>query len=244
MIELVIFSFFAGALTVLAPCILPLIPVLLGASTNNSEQKSIKRPIVIIASLITSIIIFTLLLRSTTALLGVPTEIWSIISGTIILLFGINSLFPSLWEQFILFTKLYSLSNKGMAGAQDNPGYKKDIMLGAALGPVFNSCSPTYALIIAVLLPASFASGLLYLSAYSIGLGAVLLLVVIFGQSLISKIKWMSKPSGVFQKAVGVLFIIVGVIIIFGVEKDIQAAILESGIYGPIESIEKSFLNE
>ena len=50
-------------------------------------------------------------------------------------------------------------------------------MIGAALGPVFSSCSPTYALIVATVLPQSFLSGLFYISVYVIGLALMLLLV-------------------------------------------------------------------
>lgn len=244
MIELITFSFFAGVLTVLAPCILPLIPVVIGASTSNSngdEKKSIKHPLVIITSLVVSIIVFTLLLKATTALLGVPSYVWSLISGIIILLFGINILFPTLWEHVLLSTNLQLVANKRMSSAQTHSGYKKDILLGAALGPVFNSCSPTYLLIVAVLLPASFISGLTYLLAYAIGLGAILLLIAIFGSTLVSKIRWMSNPNGIFQKFIGVLFVVVGMLIVFGIDKQIQTAILDSGVYKPIESFEKSF---
>ncbi len=97
MIELYIISFVAGILTVLAPCILPLLPVVIGGSTLGQDDKqkvSLKRPITIIISLVVSIILFTLLLKFTTALLGVPSQVWTIIAGGIILLFGINLLFP------------------------------------------------------------------------------------------------------------------------------------------------------
>lgn len=123
-------------------------------------------------------------------------------------------------------------------------GIKKDILLGAALGPVFNSCSPTYALIIAVLLPASFTSGIVYLLAYCIGLGAILLLLAIFGQALIAKIKWMSNPHGIFQKLIALTFVVVGLLILFGIDKQIQAEVLERGWYAPIESIEQGFMKQ
>lgn len=246
MIELIIFSFFAGVLTVLAPCILPLIPVVIGASTSAIKSEgsapNIKRPLVIISSLVISIFIFTLLLRSTTALLGIPTAVWSAISGLIIILFGINILLPSVWERFLLATRLHLIANRKMAQAQSRSGLKKDILLGAALGPVFNSCSPTYALIVAVLLPASFSSGTLYLLAYCIGLGAILLLLAIFGQTLIARIKWMSNPRGAFQKILGIIFVTVGLIIVLGIDKQIQTTILDRGWYAPIESLEKSFM--
>ncbi|USN58208.1 MAG: hypothetical protein H6767_08005 [Candidatus Peribacteria bacterium] len=40
------------------------------------------------------------------------------------------------------------------------------ILVGISLGPVFSSCSPTYAIILAVILPTSFLFGLVNLFAY------------------------------------------------------------------------------
>ena len=244
MIELYVVSFVAGILTVLAPCILPLLPIVIGGvSMQNGSKKtvSLKHPLVIIASLVASIIIFTLLLKATTALLGVPTVVWSVISGGIVLLFGINLLFPTLWEKFMLATGLSIVANRLMGQSQTQSGYKKDILLGAALGPVFNSCSPTYALIVAVILPSSFLTGLSYLAAYAIGLGLILLLVSVFGSALVHKLKWMSNPHGVFQKTIGAVFIVVGIGIILGFDKSIQTYVLENGWYDPIMKLEESF---
>lgn len=244
MIELFIVSFVAGILTVLAPCILPLLPVIIGGSSlhqNNDKKVSLKQPLVIIASLVVSIILFTLLLKATTALLGIPTAVWSVISGGIVLLFGITLLFPVLWEKFMVATRLNLLANRFMGQSNGKTGIKKDILLGAALGPVFNSCSPTYALIVAVILPASFVSGVGYLIAYCVGLGTILFLISIFGRVLVNKMKWMSNPRGVFQKVIGSLFIIVGITVMFGLDKQVQTYVLENGWYDPIMRIEESF---
>lgn len=244
MIELFIVSFVAGILTVLAPCILPLLPVIIGGSsldTTSEKKVSLKKPLVIITSLIVSIILFTLLLKATTLLLGIPTAVWSVISGGIVLLFGITILFPSLWEKVAVATRLNLLGNRVMGTSRDERGVKKDILLGAALGPIFNSCSPTYALIVAVILPASFITGLGYLIAYCIGLGTILFLISIFGRVLVNKMKWMSNPHGIFQKTIGVLFIVVGISVIFGLEKRVQTYVLDNGWYNPIMQIEESF---
>lgn len=244
MIEIYIVSFVAGILTVLAPCILPLLPVIVGGSTlhgNNQVKPSLKHPFVIVLSLVVSVVLFTLLLKFTTALLGIPTMVWSFISGGIILLFGINLLIPSLWENVMTKTGLQATSNRMMSRSQSNTGVKKDILLGFSLGPVFNSCSPTYALIVAVILPTSFALGLGYLFAYAIGLGLILLLISIFGRVLVAKLKWVSNPNGVFQKVIGIIFIAVGLVVIFGIDKQIQSFVLQSGWYDPIIKIEESF---
>ena len=244
MIELFIVSFVAGILTVLAPCILPILPIIIGGSTlgqNDQKKVSLKSPLIIIGSLLVSIILFTLLLKATTAFLGIPTAVWAIISGSIVLLFGITIVFPVLWEKFMIATRLNLVANRLMGQSQGKKGIKKDILLGAALGPVFNSCSPTYALIVAVILPVSFISGVGYLIAYCLGLGLTLLLISIFGRVLVNKMKWMSNPRGAFQKVIGILFIIVGIAVIFGLDKQAQTYVLENGWYDPIMRIEESF---
>jgi cytochrome c-type biogenesis protein len=146
-----------------------------------------------------------------------------------------------LWEKFMIMTGLATMSTRLMGSSQGKVGYKKDILLGAALGPGFNSCSPTYALIVAVILPASFIAGFGYLVAYSAGLGLILLLISIFGRLLVNKMKWMSNPRGAFQKVIGVIFITVGIFVILGVDKNVQTYVLQNGWYDPIIRIEESF---
>lgn len=245
MIELFIISFIAGVLTVAAPCILPFLPVIIGGSVIHGEavkeRRSLKHPLIIVTSLAVSIVIFSLLFKATTVFLGIPTAVWSVVSGSIILLFGVTLLFPSLWEKLMIATGWQAGANRLLARSQQETGVKKDILLGAALGPVFNSCSPTYALIIAVVLPTSFFLGTLYLIAYALGLAAILLLLSIFGRSLANKLKWMSNPKGIFKKVIAGLFIIVGLAVMFGLDKSAQTYILENGWYDPIMHIEESF---
>lgn len=236
--ELLIVSFIAGVLTILAPCILPLLPVIIGGSATGA--KSLRAPLIITISLALSVVIFTLLLKASTALLGVPTLVWQIISGVLILVFGLQMAWPSWWEK--LAVKLNLSSNRLLGKASQQKGISREILMGAALGPVFSSCSPTYALIVASVLPASFGQGLTYLVAYAVGLSVMLLLVALLGQQFVSKLGWASNPHGWFKRTIGLLFIIVGLGIIFGLDKQLQALILESGLYNPISDLEHTFM--
>jgi cytochrome c-type biogenesis protein len=239
--HLLVVSYFAGVLTVAAPCVLPLLPVIVGGSITVENSKARWwRPLAIAASLAGSVIIFTLLLKATTSLLGVPQIVWNTISGVIVLLFGLTMLFPHLWEWFALKSRLYEQSTKLMQQTgRTHPGLGKDILLGASLGPVFSSCNPTYALIVAVVLPASFYQGFVYLVAYALGLASILLLIAIAGQSLVRRLGWLSNPSGMFRKVVGVLFIIVGLAVLTGLDRNFQSYVLEQGWYDPIMKIEQ-----
>lgn len=240
MLGLIILSFIAGVLTVAAPCILPLLPVIVGGSAVRAGERRWLRPVVIALSLAGSVVVFTLLLKATTALLGVPQTVWNIISGGIVLLFGINLLWPVLWEKFALASGFYGKSNQLLGASGKHQGLAGDILLGAALGPVFSSCSPTYALIVAAILPQSFSEGMVLLLAYAAGLAAILLLIAIAGQALVSRLGWAANPKGWFRRTVGVLFILVGLAVIFGFDKTVQTFVLEQGWYDPIKHIEES----
>ncbi|KKW05134.1 MAG: Cytochrome c biogenesis protein, transmembrane region [Candidatus Saccharibacteria bacterium GW2011_GWC2_48_9] len=240
---LLIVSFLAGVLTVAAPCILPLIPVIVGGSIVRDGQKlSMIRPLVITASLAVSIILFTLALKLSTTLLGVPSMALQYLSGIIIVLFGINLLLPNLWETIAIKLRLQPKSMQTIASSQRRGGLKGDILLGAALGPIFSSCSPTYALIVAAVLPQSFGIGLLYLVAYVVGLAGTLLMVVYLGREFARKIGWLAKPNSVFIRVVGILLIATGAFIIFGIDKHLQTFILEQGWYAPIEHLEQRLM--
>lgn len=164
------------------------------------------------------------------------------IASGIIIAFGINLLLPSLWEQLVVKAGLQSRSMKGLAKSQQHKGVVGDILLGAALGPVFSSCSPTYALIVAAVLPQSFGLGLLYLSVYAIGLSLMLLLIAYIGGSFVRSLGWLTRPNGMFSRVIGVLFIITGLLILFGADKYVQSYVLDKGWYAPIERLDKSLM--
>ena len=218
-------SFIAGLLTVLAPCILPLLPVVVGASTARSKAS----PFVIVGSLALSIILFTYLLKFSTVFIMVPPEVWKYLSGGILVLFGLTLLFPALWERIPGINKLSSNSNKLVGTGYRQKSFGGDVIIGAALGPVFSSCSPTYFVILASVLPASFALGTLYLLAYAAGLSLVLLLIALLGQKFADRLTGLSDSRGWFKRAVGILFIVIGILIVSGHEKKLELWLLESG---------------
>lgn len=84
MSTIIIISFLAGVLTVLAPCVLPLLPVILGGGLAGTSRK---RPYIIIASLIVSLMFFTILLKASTLLITVEPKVWDYISGGLLVLF-------------------------------------------------------------------------------------------------------------------------------------------------------------
>lgn len=222
---LLVIAFLSGILTVLAPCVLPLLPVILGASAEDKNSKKI--PLIVITSLSVSILVFSLLLKASTLLIDVPASFWKSVSGGLLILLGMITIFPNIWKNIANKLWFSNGANSLLQSGSQKQGIWKYIWLGAALGPVFSSCSPTYSLILAIILPASFAFGLLALIFYILGLAFVLFLIAILGQKFLKNVKWISKPNGVFKKVLGVIFLLIGLAIISGVDKKIEAKILD-----------------
>jgi len=219
-------SFIAGILTVLAPCVLPLLPVIVGGSVTTGSRK---RAYTICISLGASVILFTLLLKASTALINIPQEVWQWISGGVLMLFGASMLFPRLWNSLPFVNTLNRSSNQLLASGYQRGSLWGDIIMGAALGPVFASCSPTYFVVLATVLPASFFMGLLDLLAYAVGLSGFLLIIALAGQKLVDRLGITIEPGGWFRRALGVLFLVVGLLIVSGVEKRVESWLLERG---------------
>ena len=240
-------SFLGGFLTVLAPCILPLLPVLLSvsilkkpSSTSVSSDHIGHNPYLVIVGLLTSVFVFSILLKATTLFLPVPQMVWSILSGLLVAVFGLLLLKPTWWD--VLMVKLggSQRSQATMQNVSTRNGLVADFLLGAALGPVFNSCSPSYALIVAVLIPASLVTGLLYLVSYVAGLGVALLLIVWFGRHFVSRVSFIANPHGWFRALLGILLILVGLAIMTGFDKQIETYALDRGWYDVIIQLEQN----
>lgn len=222
-------SFIAGVLTVLAPCILPLLPVIIGGSISDGENRHKSSTIII--SLIVSIVLFTLILKFSTAFVSIPPIVWKAISGGILILFGLTATFPGLWERLPFVNKFSVRSNKLVGKGMMKKGMGSDILIGAALGPVFSSCSPTYFVILATVLPVSFGKGVLYLVVYALGLGIMLLLISRLGQRFTNKLTNISDPRSWFKRGLGVLFILVGIFVLSGLDKKVQSAVVNGGFF-------------
>lgn len=244
--ELLLLSFIAGVLTVLAPCVLPLLPVIIGGSVADGK---IIRPIIITTSLAVSIVVFTLLLKASTLFIDIPQAFWTYFSGGIILLFALSLLFPITWAkmQSKLVPARLSIKHKSEKVAFEQSkkdGYGSMILLGAALGPVFASCSPTYFLILGTVLPQNFFTGLVYLIVYAIGLALVMFIVAFAGQKTLGRLNGLSNPHGWFKRTLGILFLIVALAILTGFDKQLEAKILESDTFLKLTNFEESLIEK
>ena len=230
-------SFLAGILTILSPCVLPLLPLIV---SGVDEEKSLARPLAIIFSLGASVVVFTLLLKATETLIGVPDSFWGWFSGGVLVVFGLSILLPAVWDQLVAKLRFKSQAQQLLGAGLSRKGWTGYLVVGFALGPIFFSCSPAYFAITSVALPSSPTTGLIYLGVYVLGLMLVLLLIGLGGQAVANRLGFLSNPQGWFKRSVGVLLVVTGLIVITGFYKDIEIWLLDTGVYDPVINLEQN----
>jgi len=242
MLFFLLISILAGVLTVLAPCVLPLLPIIIGSSDTEGKKRISGKSLRIIASLAASVVVFTLVLKASTLLIDIPNSFWAILSGVVLVVLGLTMIFPNLWAKIPLVNLIKNSGNRGLAKGHQKHNKTGDYIVGVSLGPVFSTCSPTYLFIIATVLPASYSVGIVYLLGFTLGLVFSLLLVAYFGQYIVTKFTKNSQKAETIKKIFGFLILIVGLAIATGLDKEIETKILDSG-YGATINFEEKLID-
>ncbi len=220
---LIIISFLAGILSVLAPCVLPVIPVIFSGSLAGNKGSQTRR---IIVSMMISIVLFTFLLKVSTLFISIDPHFWTTVSSAIIMLYGLVLIFPQVWEKLSMWLRLDRVNT-----LSDQASHKQwvwgDILLGASLWPIFSTCSPTYALLFSTVLPINLTLGLICMIAYALGFGGFLWILVKGGKSLIKKFYGVSDSHSLLKKVLGIILLITWLLIFTGHIKKLETAFLD-----------------
>jgi len=193
-------AFGAGVLSVLSPCILPLLPAVLASSAGKGKL----RPLAIVLGVSIS---FTLMGVVTSAF-GAAFQAYmgqlKILAELMIITMGLAMLFEiSLFNAFARFPLLAGMNDKGPISG---------LLLGLSLGVLWIPCvGPILASILTmVALEGSATSGALTLSIYSAGFAVPMLLLAYSAHLSTSKIKLISRYDVAFKKGAGIVLILVG----------------------------------
>jgi cytochrome c-type biogenesis protein len=213
------------------------LPVILAGSLT---EKKWWYPYLITLSLALSIVLFTVLLKASTVFIDIPSSFWKYVSGGILVFLGLVYIFPHVWSRIAEIFQ-FSKSNTKLDDAQNiwNP-FLRAIVTGAVLWPVFSTCSPTYTLLLATVFPVSFIAGVGYTLIYALWLSLMLVLIALGGRSIVSRFRFIADERWRFKRILGMIFLLVGLAIVSGLDKKIETAILENY---DIPSIETNVIN-
>jgi cytochrome c biogenesis protein CcdA/thiol-disulfide isomerase/thioredoxin len=223
MILLLGFAFLAGIVTILSPCILPILPIVLSGSVGRGKRK----PLGIILGFIFSFTILTLFLTKLVQLTDIPAYTLRIIAAFILLLFGI-SLFTPAFQTLVekLFTKLSAFTPK----ANPNAGFMGGFVIGLTIGVVWAPCvGPIMASVIALAATSSVTTATFLITlSYAIGSGISMFLIMIGGRGLLNKVPGLLSNTIKIQKGFGIIMVLFAIGIFFHLDTNFEAFIASS----------------
>lgn len=216
-------AFIAGVVTILSPCVLPLLPVILASSTLEGRS----RPVGLIIGFAVFFTGITLLLSLLVRQLSIPPDFHRASSAVIFIAMGLLLAVPPLKSSFEYATSRLTAC---FASAGDkSSGFGGGFITGAGLGLAWTPCvGPIMASVITLALnqQTTIASGLTAL-AFSFGTALPMGMAVLFGNKLYSRIVFLKKHSSAIQQIMGVLILIVGIAIWLGFDRVLQVALLQ-----------------
>jgi cytochrome c-type biogenesis protein len=221
------FSFIAGLLTTLSPCVLPILPFLLGSALRKNK----KAPLYMILGLAVSFVVVGFTISRFGTLLGLDGE--QIRKGSAIFLILTSVFFLTKKIQSLISEKLTRFANIGSSASNkwklDETSNWDSILLGGLLGVIWSPCAgPTLGVAVSLASQEGAAvDALKIMITYALGAAIPMLLIAYglrsFFQKYQGKIIGFAESSKFFFR---IILLLAGVFIFFGIDKAVEAFLL------------------
>jgi len=220
-------AFLAGLLSILSPCVLPLVPIVLGAAIAAHPLGAVA----LAAGLATSFTGLGLLLALAGFGIGIDADVFRLGAAAVMVVLGVLLIVPS-WQMRLAAAggpvsnwadrHLGRLASSGLAG---------QFAIGLVLGAVWSPCvGPTLG---AASLLASQGRDLLRVGltmiAFGIGAALPLALLGLLSGAALARVRSGLLSAGKLGKALlGTAFVLVGIAVVSGVDKSIEAMLVNA----------------
>lgn len=227
-------SYVAGLLAMANPCVLPMLPIILASALEGSKRG----PFALAAGLCVSFTVFGSFITALTQSAGLSPDIIRMGAAIILVIFGAVMLSPLMQRQMsaALATGTGSLStatNNAIDDIQEGDGSSGlwgQFLTGCLLGVLWVPCTgPTLGAAITL---ASQSPGALdavaIMAAFGLGSATIVILLALGTRSAIATRKEMLMTVSTYARPViGILFISLGALILSGLDKQIEIALLD-----------------
>lgn len=222
MIILLVFAFLAGVVTILSPCILPILPIILSATVDSSGYR---RPLGIVTGFVLSFTFFTLFLSSIVGYLGIPAEFLRTLSIAVLALFGLSLMTPRVQH---LLEQLFSRLGAFTSRTTGRSGFGGGVVIGLSLGLLWTPCvGPILASVISLALTGEVSGqAFLITLAYSVGTAIPMFGITLAGSHALQRVPWLVKNGQRVQRSFGVVMIATALAIFFNLDRSFQTYVL------------------
>ncbi len=216
-------TFLEGIITFISPCVLPLLPVYIlyfaGDQAEKKTKKSIENALGFVAGFTILFMLLGLFAGSIGAFLIRYQTAVNIVTGLIVILFGIH---------YTGILRIGFLNKTVKLNTEIKPN---NVFSSALFGAVFavgwSPCTGAF-LGSAMMMAASqtgWVSGMLLLLSYSLGLGVPFVLCAVLIDQLKGAFAFIKKHYRVINMVCGIFLILIGILMMTGIFSKITAAL-------------------
>lgn len=220
------FSLIAGSLSILSPCVLPLIPILIASALNTHKLG----PYALAGGLALSFTVVGVFLATLGASLGLDQDTFRVVAAILLIVFGIILLSSGLQERFAVAASGLGSSGQSMLNRVSTDTLGGQFVLGLILGVVWSPCvGPTLGAAITL---ASQGESLghitLIMALFGLGAGVPLILLGLLSRQAMMRFRDKLLVAGqTGKKVLGLLLLLVGIMIISGWDKQLESLALD-----------------
>lgn len=205
-------SFLEGIITFISPCLLPMLPIYISYFAGGGERTTAKK----LKGAVGFVTGFTIVFVMLGALAGTVGSFLreyqttvNIISGLIVIIFGLN---------FLGVFKLNIFKGNQRSVKTDNMGFFSAMLFGIIFSVGWTPCVGAF-LGSALMLASQqghIAEGMLMLLSYSLGLGIPFILSAVLIDYLKSAFNWIKRNYKIINLISGSLLVIIGIMMATG----------------------------
>ena len=221
----VVLAFIAGILSILSPCVLPILPVVLGAAASDHRLG----PVALVGGLAVSFVAIGLFAATIGYAIGLNADVFRYVAATLIIAIGVVLLFPALQSPLAVASGPIANWTDQRFGNLRGSGLLGQFWIGVLLGAVWSPCvGPTLG---AASLLAAQGRDLpqVGITMFAFGIGAAVPLLLLGLLSREATSRWRNRLMSASQLAkagLGILFIAIGAFILTGIDKSIEAVLV------------------
>lgn len=209
-----IFGYIAGLLTLINPCVLPVIPIVLASALQAGRHG----PLAVAAGMSLSFVTLGMLVATVGHSIGLTESLLSQVGAVLMMLFGLVLLVPQLNQRFVTATAGIGSSADVQMNKLSNSSMKGQFFGGMLLGAVWSPCvGPTLGGAISL---ASQGQSLLWvfaiMTSFALGVSSVILLLGYGTREAIRSRQQQLRGLAERAKTIlGITFLLVGLMIFF-----------------------------
>ncbi|HCI13037.1 MAG: cytochrome C biogenesis protein [Gallionellales bacterium GWA2_60_142] len=213
-------SLLAGVLSTLSPCVLPLVPILMGSAAGAHRLG----PYALVGGLMLSFTLIGVGLGSLGGSIGLEQDSLRVVGGVLLLLFGAVLFSRVLQERFGAAISRLGMG-QGLLARFNLSGLHGQFLLGLLLGIVWSPCvGPTLGVAITL---ASQGQALAQVAAvmlvFSLGAGLPLLAVGMLSRQALGRWRGRMMEAGQTAKKIfGGALLLIGILVLTGADKSFE----------------------